>query len=354
MALGVRAGLGDVELTDLYHALLLKDIGCTANASRTSALLAADDRTVKPALKLTDLSTRGGRANWALRDVARNERPITRARTVLALARGEGAHAALIRLRCECGREIAADLGFPPAVWDAIYALDEHWDGLGHPDGMRAEEIPWFSRILLLAQTAEVFATARGTYEALAVGHRRSGTWFDPTLILLLDAPLLDELPGDEVSLIAAVVDQAPEPARADATEAHLTQLAHAFAEVVDAKSPWTARHSHRVAALTTAMAERIGHSVGRELTRTALLHDIGTLGVSNRILDKAGPLTAREWLEVRIHAVLSRELLARVTPFAPLATGAADHQERLDGSGYPRGLRRPQVGIEAGASERR
>jgi HD-GYP domain-containing protein (c-di-GMP phosphodiesterase class II) len=104
-------------------------------------------------------------------------------------------------------------------------------------------------------------------------------------------------------------VDQAPEPARADATEAHLTQLAHALAEVVDAKSPWTPRHSHRVAALTTAMAERIGHSGGRELTRTALLHDIGTLGVSNRILDKAGPLTAREWLEVRIHAVLSREL---------------------------------------------
>ena len=42
------------------------------------------------------------------------------------------------------------------------------------------------------------------------------------------------------------------------------------------------------------------------------------------------------------------------MTPFAPLATGAADHHERLDGSGYPRGLRGPQVGIEAGASERR
>jgi response regulator RpfG family c-di-GMP phosphodiesterase len=102
---------------------------------------------------------------------------------VLALARGEGAHAALIRLRCERGREIAADLGYPPAVSDAIYALDEHWDGLGHPDGMRAEEIPRLSRILLLAQTAEVFATARGTDEALAVAHRGSGTWFDPAVI---------------------------------------------------------------------------------------------------------------------------------------------------------------------------
>ncbi len=344
MALGERAGLAGPELADLYHALLLKDIGCTANASRTSALLAADDREVKPALKLTDLSTRKGRANWALRVVARHERPLTRARTVRALARGEGLHEALIRLRCERGRELALDLGFPAAVADAIGALDEHWNGEGHPDGIAGEAIPRFSRILLLAQTAEVFAAAHGTREALAVVRGRSGRWFDPALAPLLDAEVLGAVPRDEASLLAAVVEAAPPGASTDASEAHLTQVAHAFAEVVDAKSPWTARHSHRVAALVTGVAERTGHAGERDLVRAALLKDIGTVGISSRILDKPGALTPREWEEVRRHATAGGELLARVVPYRTIAAAATDHHERLDGSGYPRGLRGDEV----------
>jgi HD-GYP domain-containing protein (c-di-GMP phosphodiesterase class II) len=344
MALGERAGLAEPELADLYHALLLKDIGCTANASRTSALLAADDREVKPALKLTDLSTRKGRANWALRVVARHERPLTRARTVRALARGEGLHEALIRLRCERGRELALDLGFPAAVADAIGALDEHWNGEGHPDGIAGEAIPRLSRILLLAQTAEVFAAAHGTREALAVVRGRSGRWFDPDLAPLVDAEVLGAVPRDEASLLAAVAEAAPPGASTDASEAHLTQVAHAFAEVVDAKSPWTARHSHRVAALVTGVAERTGHAGERDLVRAALLKDIGTVGISSRILDKPGALTPREWEEVRRHTTAGGELLARVVPYRAIAAAAADHHERLDGSGYPRGLRGDEV----------
>ena len=344
IALGERAGLAPAELADLYHALLLKDIGCTANASRTSALLAADDREVKPALKLTDLTTGKGRANWVLRVVARHERPLTRGRTILNLARGEGLHEALIRLRCERGRELALDLGFPLAVADAIGSLDEHWDGEGHPDGLNGEGIPRFSRILLLAQTAEVFAAARGTREALAVVHHRRGRWFDPALTPLVDAELLDGLPRDDETLLAAVVERAPPGAAADATEAHLTQVAHAFAEVVDAKSPWTARHSHRVAAVVTGMAERMGQAAGSDLVRAALLKDIGTLGISSRILDKPGALTPREWEAVRGHATAGAELLARVRPYRPIAAAAADHHERLDGSGYPRGLRAGEI----------
>ena len=344
MALGARAGLDAPELADLYYALLLKDIGCTANSSRTAALLAADDREVKPALKLTDLGTRRGKANWAFRVVARHERPFKRGRTILGLARGEGRHEALIRLRCERGRELAYDLGFPPAVAEAIGSLDEHWDGNGYPDGLQGEAIPFFSRILLLAQTAEVFAAARGTGEALDVVRRRSGRWFDPALTPLLDAELLDELPGDEGSVLAAVVEAAPPGATEEATEAHVTQVAHAFAEVVDAKSPWTARHSHRVAAVVTGVAERTGQFVDSELVRAALLKDIGTLGISSRILDKAGALTWREWEEVRGHAATGAELLARVEPYRPIAAAAAEHHERLDGSGYPRGLRGDEI----------
>jgi putative nucleotidyltransferase with HDIG domain len=347
MAVGERAGLECRQLTDLYHALLLKDIGCTANSSRTTALLGADDRWVKRALKLTDLSRRGERARWALGVIGRDERPVARMRRIVGIARGSGVHESLIRLRCERGAELAADLGYPQPVSDAIRSLDEHWDGGGYPDGLAAEAIPRASRILLLAQTVDVFATARGADEALAVARRRSGQWFDPALVPLLDRELLEQIPATDEELMAAVADVNP-TSEDPATDAHLTQVAHAFAEVVDTKSPWTARHSHRVAAFATAMAERTGHPAGRDLVRAALLHDIGTLGVSNRILDKPGSLTARDWLEVRGHAVTGAELLERTPPFRALAPAARDHHERLDGSGYPRGLKGEEISAEA------
>jgi HD-GYP domain-containing protein (c-di-GMP phosphodiesterase class II) len=74
-------------------------------------------------------------------------------------------------------------------------------------------------------------------------------------------------------------------------------------------------------------------------LRRAALLHDVGKLAVSNRILDKPGRLTAAEFAKVREHPVVTRRILERVPGFAPLAPIAAAHHERLDGSGYPQGL---------------
>jgi len=76
------------------------------------------------------------------------------------------------------------------------------------------------------------------------------------------------------------------------------------------------------------------------ELRRAALLHDLGKLGVSNLILDKPGHLTAGERVDIDKHPEHTRELLARVTPFRELADDAAAHHEKLDGSGYPLGLR--------------
>jgi putative nucleotidyltransferase with HDIG domain len=74
-------------------------------------------------------------------------------------------------------------------------------------------------------------------------------------------------------------------------------------------------------------------------LRRAALLHDIGKLGVSNRILDKPGPLTDAEREVVRRHPRWSLEILTRVTAFGELARIAGRHHERLDGSGYPSAL---------------
>ena len=97
------------------------------------------------------------------------------------------------------------------------------------------------------------------------------------------------------MTLAAAVARaRAARAASLHADEARVSAVAHAFAEVIDAKSPDTGGHSHRVAALAGAAAERLGLPADRGFLRAALLHDIGKLGVSNRILDKPGPLDAR------------------------------------------------------------
>jgi HD-GYP domain-containing protein (c-di-GMP phosphodiesterase class II) len=120
-----------------------------------------------------------------------------------------------------------------------------------------------------------------------------------------------------------------------------LDEIAEAFAAVIDAKSPYTHEHSQRVSRLAVGIGTRLGikdHALVR-LRRAALLHDIGKLGVPNRILDKRGSLTAAEWKVVHRHPQFTFEILERVPMFREFAYDASCHHERLDGSGYFRRL---------------
>ena len=339
MELAARAGLDADQRSALYYALLLKDIGCSSNASRTAVLLGADDQDAKRAHKLTDWTRRPERFRWAAAVVGRDDPPRERARRLAGLARGKDINRDLTRMRCERGAQIAEELGFPPATATAIYALDEHWDGTGHPGGRRGMDIPLLARIACLAQTMEVFTAVRGPSAGIAVGRRRRGRWFDPALVDLLDVAVLRALPDEHADLVQAVNAYEPHDRVLVADESRVSRIAHAFAEVIDAKSPSTGGHSHRVAALADAIGERLGRAPDRSLVRAALLHDIGKLALSSRILDKSGPLTEREWIEVRSHPAHTEALLNLVPPLRPIAATAAMHHERLDGSGYPRGL---------------
>ncbi|HEX7243045.1 MAG TPA: HD domain-containing phosphohydrolase, partial [Longimicrobiaceae bacterium] len=120
-----------------------------------------------------------------------------------------------------------------------------------------------------------------------------------------------------------------------------LDRVAEAFARVIDAKSPYTFRHSEGVAAIALGMAGELGIAGGalRDLRRAALLHDVGKLGVSNRILDKPARLTDQEMAQVRLHPAYTQRILERVECFRGIAGVAASHHERMDGRGYHRGL---------------
>ena len=141
----------------------------------------------------------------------------------------------------------------------------------------------------------------------------------------------------------------APEQGGEVIDDEYLDEVAAAFAQVVDSKSPYTAGHSDRVALFADMIAEQLSLSNDKRrfLRRAALLHDLGKLGVSNQILDKNGKLTDEEWQSVRRHPAQSRMILSRIAAFQELARIAGDHHERLDGKGYPRGIAESEISLE-------
>jgi hypothetical protein len=127
-----------------------------------------------------------------------------------------------------------------------------------------------------------------GAAVAWAVARRRRGRWFDPDLVDALGAIRRDRAFWAALARPDVSAWEPPERVLA-VDEPRLDRIAEAFARVIDAKSPYTARHSGRVAELAVGTAAVLGFAaVGlRDLRRAALLHDIGKLAIANRILDK-------------------------------------------------------------------
>ncbi len=326
--------------SDLFYALLLKDTGCSANAAHMAALFGADDQVAKHTSKLVNWARPLDSLVWSLRTVAPDGSMFARGERLRAIRNEGEVTRSLMEARCHRGAEIALKLGFSRATAEAIRALDEHWDGHGQPRGLRGSEIPLAARILCLAQTVEVFHAARGLGVAYRVATGRSGEWFDPALVEALrsfrtDREFWTSLIEPDVSAIE------PPDRRLIADESRLDQIVEGFAGVIDAKSPWTHEHSHHVCAIAVGIGSLMGFEEPalRELRRAALLHDVGKLSISNRTLDKPGPLTDAELTRFREHPLLAEHILGRMANLRPLAAVASAHHERLDGSGYPRGL---------------
>jgi PAS domain S-box-containing protein len=115
-----------------------------------------------------------------------------------------------------------------------------------------------------------------------------------------------------------------------------------AMGSVVERRDPYTAGHERRVAELTVAIGERVGVE-GQELESlrlAALIHDVGKISVPAEILSKPGRLTATEFELIKAHAQTGHDVLQPIAFESPVATMVRQHHERLDGSGYPDGLR--------------
>ncbi|MEO1169538.1 MAG: HD domain-containing phosphohydrolase [Pseudomonadota bacterium] len=342
--IGEALGLGKEQLWELYYTLLLKDLGCSSNAARICELYLADDHAIKRDYKLID-----GKMHNVLRFVlARTGTDASLGERIGALGNvlknGSKIERDIIETRCVRGADIARQLRFPEAVAEGIAGLDEHWDGSGLPNGIEGEAIPLYSRIALLSQVIDIFRMANGEEAACQEIRKRSGGWFDPDLCDAFGTVAED--PAFWAALEARDIERrviALEPTQhmVIVDEDFLDDIAAAFGQVIDAKSPFTSGHSGRVAVYAAGVAERLGYDAPyvRKLSRAAALHDIGKLGISNLILDKPGKLTDEEWRVMRSHTHYTTAILGRISVFHDMAAMAGAHHERLDGKGYPHSL---------------
>ncbi|MEO5845200.1 MAG: HD domain-containing phosphohydrolase [Caldimonas sp.] len=353
MHLGRTIGLDLGPLRELYYTLLLKDLGCSSNAARICELYLTDDLSFK-----RDFRTVGDGLPDVLRFVfshtGLNAGFASRLRSVVNILRNDTQITDdMIKTRCTRGADIARQLRFSDGVARGIGSLDEHWNGSGRPEHLAGAAIPLYSRIALLAQVVDVFHTLGGPDAALREARERSAGWFDPALVRALEQVAQD---GEFWSTLASSAGVEPavfamEPGASEVVldDDYLDDIAAAFGQVVDSKSPFTSGHSARVAHIADALARRLGVPAARcrWLRRAALLHDVGKLGVSNSILDKPGKLDDEEWASVRRHAEHTEAILSRIGAFAELARVAGAHHERLDGGGYPRGLTADDITLE-------
>ena len=354
MRIATKIGMSAADRGHLFYALLLKDAGCSSNSSKLFHILSADEIRAKRDVKLTDWTRVGWESlQYALTHVATGAPFLKRMRTLMEVAAKQQTESCeLVKIRCERGASIARKIGFAEPVAQAIHSLDEHWNGGGYPDGLRGEEISKFSRIMNLAQTLEVFLVNRGADAAIEVAGVRSGRWFDPDLVkaarsLAKDGSLWMDLDREQV--IDKVLYLEPEHTRLPATEESIENICQAFADIIDAKSPFTYRHSNGVADAAVGIAQNMGLSAPDVtfMRRVALLHDVGKLGVSNSILEKPAKLDDNEWTQVRKHPYYSYQILHKIPGFEDLSDVAGAHHEKLDGSGYYRGWGAERLSLE-------
>ncbi len=333
--------LDDPVRSDTYYAALIHAVGCTAFTHEAARTFGTSELADFPANARADpTNTREGMR--AMREGVTGDPVTLRARAMFkAMTAGRRFMPFAARADCEAGTRFTERVGLGEDVGRiAGQVVWERFDGKGVPDGLRGEQLQIGARVIAVANQIEIFLRIDGPEETHAMLRRRAGGWFDPDVVRGAERVANDifaEL--DEGSMWDVVLGAEPAP-RVTIAERRVDDVAVALADMVDIKSPFLLGHSRGVARLAEGAATNLGLTKDEctAVRRAGLLHDLGRVGVPNRIWDKSGPLTVPEWEQVRLHAYHTERILAMSPTLAPYAQIAGMHHERIDGSGYHRG----------------
>ncbi len=351
IALRLAEGLGlrEEQRAVVYYTALLVNVGCHTDAHEQAKWF-GDDIALK-SIKYDHEPRSMRMAATGMRFLGAGNPPLHRFRLGLAFAlSGHREVDGMIEHHAAIARTMAEQLSLPSEVVAAVGAAYERWDGRGWPGELEGEDVPLASRVAHVAEYIEVANRLGGVAAAKQLARERSGGDFDPVLADLVEAEGDVILSGlDTVGAWGAVIDAEPALAVVLVGERFDAALL-AIASFVDLKSPYFLGHGRAVSELAAAAGRAFGleESDVRCLRRAGLVHGLGRLGVSNAILDKRGPLGAGEWERVRLQPYVTERMLRQSEALAPVARIAVQHRERLDGSGYPRGLSGAALSREA------
>jgi HD-GYP domain-containing protein (c-di-GMP phosphodiesterase class II) len=341
--------LAEADRQGVYYAALLVNIGCHSDAHEQAKWF-GDDVAMK-ASKYAHEPFSPADLAATMRMLGSGSTPAHRIRVALDFAvNGWRGVDGMIAGHARLARRLGTELRLPDQALAGLGSSYEMWNGKGFPGEQSGPEIPIVSRIIHLAEFVEVAHRTGGVAAAIDVEQRRAGKQFDPNLVAVFsrDADkVLADLDGDESW--DAVLDAEPSLSR-PLTPTELDEALAAISRYVDLKSPYTLGHSTAVADLASAAAAALGASPEDTtlVRRAALVARFGQLGVSNAIWDKPKPLSASEWERVRLSPHLTERMLQRSPALAAIAQVAVQVSERLDGSGYPRGLTAASIGRAA------
>ncbi|MCD2443571.1 LuxR C-terminal-related transcriptional regulator [Agromyces sp. SYSU K20354] len=341
LLLAERAGLDADARREVFHTSMLAWAGCHVD-SLEQARWFGDDHRVKADIRTVDLADDRAAMAFMAHHVGAGQ-PWPQRRRTLAAFRVEGVRDAYAMFENHrlAAAALAEALGIPANLCTGADQVFERWDGNGEPRGLRGTEVDFSARAANLGDVVMAIRRAGGTDAAVAVARARRGTQLDPDLVDLF-CDQADAIFAALTAVDAFDASMRLVPSLDDVLDDdRLDEALGVLADYVDLKSPTLLGHQSATAELVDAAAEvfGLGTSERSDVRRAALLHDLGRLGVPAAVWESPGPHTPAQAEQMRLHPYLTEAILEPFPGLRAHGRLACQHHERLDGSGYPRGI---------------
>jgi len=341
--LAEKCGYSEEALREVYYQALLRYIGCNAETDWLSSIV-GDEQQLRTDFAQIDNGSPVGVMNTFVRAIQQAHAGESTLHIAHAVGHGLLASSHIKPMfsgHCEVAQRLAERLGFDQHVIYGLGQLYERWDGKGLPKGLKGEAIAPAVLVVTLAQDLVLFHRLGGVEAALNVARERKGAAYAPQLVEVFCAYAEELCKGFDQEQTWDVLLDVETGSHETLTSEQFDHACRTLADFVDIKSTYTLTHSSGVANLAVESARRAGlpESDVTTMRRAALLKEIGRTGITSGIWEKTGSLTASEWERVRLHTYYTERFLSHTPALANIGALASLHHERLDGSGYHRGL---------------